>query len=123
MIYLASPYSSLIAEDREHRYQQACRAVVHLMRNGCIEFSPIVHAHPLVQYGLPYEWLYWELVDRAHIQLCDEVVVLKLDGLMFSRGVQAEIKMARELGKPIGYLTWDAITVAELAPHTSEVQP
>ena len=123
MIYLASPYSSLNAPDRERRYQQTCRAVVHLMRNGCVVFSPVVHSHPLVQYGLPYDWMYWEHVDRTLLEHCDEVVVLKLDGWMFSRGVQAEIKMARELGKPIGYLSMDAVTVAPLAPQTTEVTP
>lgn len=124
MIYLASPYSSTDPAVREHRYHQACRAVVHLLRNQSVVFSPVVHMHPLVAYGLPIDWRSWEWADREYLKRCDEVVVLKLSGWRFSKGVIAELQFAQLLCKPIGYLSEDAINdVAPLAPRPPGVQP
>ena len=39
------------------------------------------------------------------LEMCHEVVVLMLDGWRESVGVQAEIAIARELEKPITYLS------------------
>jgi len=39
--------------------------------------------------------------DRAFLEMCSEVWVLTLDGWRESEGVQAEMAMARELGKPV----------------------
>ncbi len=105
MIYLASPYSHNDSTVREHRYREACRAVVHLLRQGCMVFSPVVHSHPLVAFGLPSDWAFWERVDREHLKRCDDVVVLTLDGWQESVGLAAEIRIATELGKPFRYLT------------------
>ena len=46
---------------------------------------------------------------------CDEVVVLMLEGWRKSAGVQAEIRFAAELKKPIRYLGPLAHTAATLA--------
>jgi Domain of unknown function (DUF1937) len=53
MIYLASPYSHPDATVRESRFRAACQAVVALLLTGEVVFAPIVHCHPLVEYGLP----------------------------------------------------------------------
>lgn len=45
-----------------------------------------------------------ERMDREHLKRCNELVVLMLDGWKESRGVQAEIRIALELGKPVRYL-------------------
>jgi hypothetical protein len=49
-------------------------------------------------------WSFWEQYDRKFLERCDEVVVLMLDGWEESVGVQAEIRIAGELGKPVRYL-------------------
>ena len=100
MIYLASPYTHADAGVREERFRAACRAAATLMRQGHVVFAPIVHGHPLVAEGLPIEWPWWERFDREHLSRCDEVVVLMLDGWESSAGVQAEIRIAAESGKP-----------------------
>ena len=64
-------------------------------------FSPIAHSHGITQYGLPGDWAYWEGLDCRFLEICDEVQVLMLDGWRENAGVQAEIRIARELGKPI----------------------
>ena len=122
MIYLASPYSHADPTVREHRYREACRAVVNLLQNNQCVFSPVVHSHPLVAFGLPTDWTFWERVDREHLARCDEVLVLMLDRWETSHGVQAEIEIARELGKPVGYLLLENIGIdARLAEGTTEI--
>jgi hypothetical protein len=63
-----------------------------------------VHNHPLVAHGLPTGWDFWEGIDRRFLELCDEVVVLTVDGWRESAGVQAEIRIASQLGKLVRYL-------------------
>lgn len=104
MIYLASPYSHADIAVREQRFRAACLAAARLIEAGHVVFSPIAHGHPIAQHGLPADWTFWEPFDREHLERSDEVVLLMLDGWQESVGVQAEIQIARELGKPIRYL-------------------
>ena len=108
MIYLASPYSHSDAHVREQRFRAVCRAAARLMRNGDVVFSPIAHGHPIALHGLPTDWRFWERHDREQLARCDEVIVLMLDGWRDSEGVQAEIRIAAELGKPVRYLEPEA---------------
>jgi nucleoside 2-deoxyribosyltransferase len=117
MIYLASPYSHVDPAVREQRFCAACQAAVALLHAGRVVFSPIAHSHPLAQHGLPGNWHFWERYDRAFLERCDEVLVLMLDGWEESVGVQAEIRIARELGKPVRYLA------SELAPGSPTLAP
>jgi len=107
MIYLASPYSHPDAAVRETRFRDACRAAAKLMRLGHVVFSPIAHGHCICEHGLPTDWRFWEPFDRSQLERCDEVVVLMLDGWRESVGVQAEIQIADEVGKPVRYLAPD----------------
>ena len=104
MIYLASPYSHPDPAIRHERFRAACRAAAGLMRSGRTVFSPIVHCHPLVEFGLPSDWAFWQRCDLEHLKRCDEVIVLTLEGWEASVGVQAEIQIATELGRPVSYL-------------------
>ena len=104
MIYLASPYSHPVAAVREARFKAACRAAARLMQDGEVVFSPIAHSHPIAAFGLPVDWLFWERFDGGQLVHADEIAVLMLDGWRESRGVQAEIRLATDLGKPVRYL-------------------
>jgi nucleoside 2-deoxyribosyltransferase len=123
MIYLASPYSHPDRDERERRFTAACYATVLLIQAGHVVFSPIVHGHPLVRHGLPTDWPFWERIDRDHLERCDEVVVLMLDGWKESIGVAAEIRIAEELGKPVRYLAPDATVPPTLAHVATEARP
>ena len=105
MIYLASPYSHPDTDVRQERFDAACRAAAALLRQGKTTFSPIAHSHVLCRYGLPLDWEFWRQHDLQYLAACTEVVVLMLDGWAESVGVQAEIKIARELGKPVTFLS------------------
>lgn len=72
------------------------------MREGHIVFSPISHSHPIaVQCDLPKGWDFWHEFDKAFIEWADEVYILKKSGWKESIGVQAEIKIAKSLNKPV----------------------
>ncbi|MEX1230840.1 MAG: DUF1937 family protein [Planctomycetaceae bacterium] len=103
MIYLASPYSHPDPAVRESRYRLACHAVAILLHAGLTCYSPIVHSHPLAQYGFPTDWAFWEPHNREHLARCDELVVLTIRGWQESVGVAAEVALAEELGKPVRY--------------------
>jgi hypothetical protein len=104
MIYVASPYSHSDATVREDRFRAACQAAAALLRAGRCVFSPIAHSHPLVDFGLPTDWEFWQRYNVEHLQRCEELMVLTLDGWRESIGVQAEIRIAGEMGTPVSYL-------------------
>ena len=72
---------------------------------GKTVFSPIAHSHSICLLGLPLDWAFWERHDLEFLQMCDEVVVLIVDGWQASVGVRAEIVIARKLGKPVSFLS------------------
>ena len=123
IIYLASPYSHPDPAVREQRFHAACRAAVALLHAGRVVFSPIAHSHPLAQHSLPGNWQFWEQYDRKFLERCDEVVVLMLDGWEESVGVQAEIRIARELGKPVRYLAPELAPVSPTLAHVASGSP
>ncbi len=123
MIYLASPYTHVDASVRESRFDAACMATSTLMRAGLSVYSPIVHSHPLVRFGLPIEWEFWQAHDCEHLRRCDQVMVLPLDGWKVSRGVQAEIALAMELGLPIRYLSPSMISNLSGGVESMSVRP
>ena len=104
MIYLASPYSHPDPAVREKRFRAACQVTAELIRAGDAVIAPVVQGHPLAAFGLPTDWHFWETLDRHQLARCDEVVVLMLDGWRESVGVQTEIRIAAELGKPVRYV-------------------
>jgi hypothetical protein len=110
-IYLASPYSHPDPAVRQTRFESACRAAAALIQQGLMTFSPIAHSHAICQYGVPLDWQFWQQHDLAFLAMCDELVVLKLEGWDRSVGAQAEIAAAKALGKPVSFL--DPAVVAE----------
>ena len=104
-IYLATPYSHEDDNTRRSRFDAINKVAASLMSAGNCVYSPISHTHPIAEAGvLPLGWDYWEKIDRCFIDWCDEVYVYCADGWKESRGVQAEISIAIELGKPVRYV-------------------
>lgn len=104
-IYLACPYSDPADDIKRWRFDQVNRRAASLMRQGFLVFSPISHTHPIALAGeLSGGWEFWEQYDRTFIEWADELWVLCLGGWKQSVGVQAEIKIAKALGKKIQYL-------------------
>ena len=103
MIYVASPYSHPDRTVREARFDAACQAAADLIRAGQTVFAPVVMGHPLVRYGLPGDWAFWQPLATEYLRRCDEVVVLQFDGWRKSEGVQAEMALAAAMGKRVDY--------------------
>ena len=101
MIYLACPYSHPDPQTKYLRFRACARISASLIRAGHIIFAPIVMSHPMT---LPSDWEFWEKFDKEFLGVCEQLWVLKLQGWKESIGIKAEIKIMRELGKPIIYL-------------------
>jgi Domain of unknown function (DUF1937) len=123
MIYLASPYTHADHRVRERRFDEACRAAASLLRAGIATISPIAHSHPVARYGLPTSWDYWSALDREYLARCDVLAVLTLAGWRESVGVQAEIKMARELGLPVAFVSPQDLESGLDFPKPEELSP
>jgi len=104
-IYLATPYSHPDLTIRLARFEAINKVAGELMRKGCLVFSPISHTHPIAVAGnLPLGWEFWAAYDRSFIEWCDEVHVFQQDGWQESTGVVAEIKLAKEMNKPVVFI-------------------
>jgi hypothetical protein len=99
-LYLACPYSHPDPEVEAARFEAANVAAGALMKRGDLVFSPISHSHPIhLAHGLPGDFGFWKAFDVWMIGACEAVVVLLLDGWQQSKGIAAEIALAREQGK------------------------
>ncbi len=115
LTYLASPYSHPNGTTRRARFELAAHAAAWLIRVKVWNvFAPIVHSHPLAEIGgLQGDWGFWEKLDREYLACSERLVVLEIDGWRQSVGVQAEIKIARELGIPVEYIRDCNVTAGE----------
>lgn len=109
LYYLASPYNHPTQLRRHERYMANVKALADLLHSGKHIFSPIVHNHPVAVFrDLGRGWEFWKQYDELMLRKCDGLIVLRLEGWQESVGVQAEIKLAKELGLPIIYM--DAVS-------------
>ena len=109
LIYIASPYSSVIKETEQIRYDATLRIVSDLLKQGYHVVSPIVHCHPLsVKYEIYTQYYFWEDYNLHILEKCDLLLILKLKEWDKSVGVRAEIKYAEEVLKiPVEYYNVD----------------
>lgn len=104
MIYIASPYSHPDPNIRRERYERVLEFTAKCINDGMVVYSPIVHNHNIaVHYGVPCGWDFWHRFDREMIQASEALLVFCDAGWTESIGVQEEIKIAQELGKPVSH--------------------
>ena len=102
LYYLACPYSDPDPTIRENRYLEASKVAGHLMQMGYHILSPISACHEAAkQAETAFDWSYWKEFDERLISHCNALVVLALPGIGKSVGTQAEIEIAKRLGKPV----------------------
>lgn len=112
LTYIASPYTHPDLTVRWERYEAAVRAVARIFNAGMFCFSPIVHcAEAAERHGLPHDWQTWAAFDRRMIAACDSLTVLCIPGWNESRGVKAEVAIARDLGMMVWFVNEDGIDV------------
>ena len=103
MIYLASPYTDVLPEKMQERYELARDATAHLLARCIWVYSPIVHCHDLaVAATLPRTFDFWAEYNFHMLARADKLVVLEIPGWAVSVGVGAEIAFWRTVkGKPL----------------------
>ena len=105
IVYLACPYTHEDPAVMEYRFTRVSQVAGELIKKGDIVYSAISHSHPIaITGGLPRDWSFWEKYDRAFLSVCRKMVVLMLPGWRESKGIAAEIKIAKEIDIPIEYL-------------------
>ena len=109
-IYIATPYTHDDIDVMQKRFEGVSRKAGELMLKGHIVFSPISHSHPialeLLNSGndVVCDLAFWQKQDMPFIEWCDELYIMDVEGWNKSAGVQAEIKEARRLDKPITFV-------------------
>ena len=84
------------------------------MQRGLYIFAPIAHTHPIAESGgLPLGWDFWEPYDTLFIRAASCVWVLKLEGWTESTGVSNEVRLGREMDKPVGYVDPETLEVTD----------
>lgn len=102
MVYLASPHSHTSSGVQQDRYEAALKCTSWLIERGFWCFSPIVHSHNLpCNHGDKISWEFWKEFDVETITRMDELWILMIPGTTESKGVLAEIEIAKIQGKKI----------------------
>jgi hypothetical protein len=105
LIYLASPYTHASKKVMYERFEKVLRLTAYLIRKGYVVFSPIAYGHVMAgRYKMPTDWEYWLAFDEKLISKCNRLLVFKLKGWNKSKGVQAEIKIAKKYKIPVEYV-------------------
>ncbi len=100
VMYLASPYTHMDKEVQHMRYLAVRDTTAHLMCNGVLVFSPILHCHPMaVSCGLKGDINFWRDYDFAMIAALPYFGILKLPGSESSKGIEEEKAHALSLGR------------------------
>jgi hypothetical protein len=123
-VYLAGPYTAkgeqALTDLRKQltqgaRFNMLTKFAAQIMAAELLVYSPITHSHPMTLHeALPGTWAYWERMDREMLSICSELWIMKLDGWEESEGLQHEIRIAREMHKPVVFIdpTREAVAAA-----------
>lgn len=112
LIYLASPYTHPKRSVMAKRLVEVSNVYARLTRKGHILFAPICMNATAQHYSdvvIGHSWDFWQRFDTEFLRRSDELWVVMMDGWRQSKGVQAEIKIARYLGLPIAYVDPDTL--------------
>lgn len=110
MIFICTPYSHKDKAVVAERYDKVCSYIAKLLVNQEIAFSPIVYGHPIVESKLiPGTWDFWNKFCVEFLRRSTVVHVLMQAGWEESKGVQAEIELAKSLYIPIVYIKFEDI--------------
>jgi len=105
LIYLASPYTHASKKMMYERFEKVLKLTACLIGKGMFVFSPIAYGHVMAgKYKMPTDWKYWLAFDEKLISKCDKLMVFKIKGWDKSKGVQAEIKIAKKYKLPVEYI-------------------
>ena len=108
MIYLAAPYSHKDPAVRASRYAAATAVAARLLSEGRSVFSPLTLTHPLdlalKRIGRSMDSEYWVAFDEPFMELCSEILVIRLEGWETSLGVEREIAFFESKARNVQYM-------------------
>ncbi|WP_339347331.1 DUF1937 family protein [uncultured Sphingomonas sp.] len=111
MIYLSVPYSSPDSNIRADRVARVRREMARMMAQGHLTVCPVAMNHEAIEQladaGDP-GGSYWRQLEAGLAAVCDELVVVAVEGWRESRGVQREIALFKDQAKPVRLLQADA---------------
>lgn len=101
-IYLASPYTAYLPDGSfdnttmEQRYRAVMEVTAHLAASGLTVYSPIAMSHAMDSYLGRLEPSFWYEFDRPMLLGADALFILELEGWKESKGINAEVALAKE---------------------------
>jgi hypothetical protein len=104
MIYLISPYSDPNPDVVASRMQELSYVDMRMIQQGLFTVSPLAKHYTIIAYPnakIPTDWEFWKRYCRELMLGCDRAAIVLINGWQHSVGVQAEYKMAVELGIPV----------------------
>ncbi len=111
--YLASPYSARSKRLMHERYLQALDCKAWLLVKGIWVYSPIVHCHETARlHDMPTDAAFWQDYNHVMIDASVGLLVVNVNGVADSKGVQEELEYSRLQRKPIGYVNPSGISWA-----------
>lgn len=102
--YLATPYSKF-KPGLGAAFRMACRAAATCLKAGVPVYSPIAHMHPIALFSDldPLDHSIWLPADRPMMDAATGMLVWMADGWSSSFGIQEEVKVFDQAGKPVIY--------------------
>lgn len=105
LAYLGQPYTHESPGIMLLRYQDGCDMTAKLIRKGWYIYSPIAHSHGPAQYGLPKDFAFWKNYCELMLSKCDVFIAYCLPGWEDSKGLQYELALWADTGKPLYMLS------------------
>lgn len=102
MIYICCPYWNDQEDIRNYRRKKAIDYSTVLVKKGYLTYSPLIYTERFAKDKTKEG--YWIKHGIEMVKACNEIRVLCLDGWKESKGVQGEIKQAKDLGLKIKYI-------------------
>jgi hypothetical protein len=110
MIYVASPYTHSDPERVEHNFRQVSYVAAKLCSEGHVAISPILYGHTAVRFHeMPTDWEFWKNFCISILDHCDEMIVLKMEGWEYSKGVKEEMDYAIMKGIKITFMEHELV--------------
>ena len=112
--YLATPYSKW-ADGLDAAFREAARVAGEMLKRGEVVYSPIAHTHPIAIEGKidPLDHSIWLPFDGAMMRAAEGIYVVQMPGWDKSKGIAHEIEAFREMGKPLRFVRWPSLEVAD----------